>query len=308
MATTGKALGRSVALAMLLVRPVAAQDQGFQLPAECGSEAEFSDELGRLVGAEAERARPTTLAISRASPEEDYRLTLVVGGERRDLSHADCRVLFRSALVIAAASVRPPAESEPAEAPPPVPPPPPPPPPPEPLPVEEPSEPGLPVGGSLSGGVGLALGVLPEPALVLELRGAVLVGMFGFSLSGKYLPPRVVAEDGREVDIHAFGLRPALLVTPIEQFSLSAGVDIDLLAGAARGGIATPGEDSAWTVAPSLELALIPINTKHLALEVALQGRFAVQRPVFEVTGFGEVYQVPPLGMLAVARGVWHFL
>jgi hypothetical protein len=312
-------LVRAFALALLFRVEVArAQSPKFEVPPECGSQAEFRSELARLAGADAERAEPSLLVIAREGAGDaaasEYRLTLDVGGERRELIHADCSVLFRSALVIAAASVRAPEVEEEAPplrapvavaAPPSAPP------------LDEPSEPTeagedgprhpLKLGGSVSGGAGLALGVLPEAAAVFEVRGTFLVERFGVSLSGKYLPPRFVSAEGRGADIHAFGLRGALGLRPVDLLWISAGLDADLLVGEGVSGLATTYEDSAWTLAPSLELALIPINTRHLALEIALQGRFAVQRPVFEVTGFRELYQVPPWGMLSVARGVFHF-
>jgi hypothetical protein len=144
-------------------------------------------------------------------------------------------------------------------------------------------------------------------AAVFELRGAFLVGMFGASASAKYFAPRFVSSAGRGADIQGFGLRAAGSIRPIDPLMLSVGFDADLLFGEGSAGITDTDTDSAWTFAPSLELAVIPINTRHLALEIALQGRYAIQQPVFEVTGFGELYQVPPLGMLSLARGVWHF-
>jgi hypothetical protein len=301
----------SAALWMLCARIASAQAAGVDVPAECGSESEFRAELERLVGADAERAQPSRMVIARPSEGADYRLTLELQGEQRELSHADCRVLFRSALVIAAASVRPPApapapEPEPAPAPAPAP---------EPADEaeEEPPEaratPGEPwkVGGSLSAGAGFAAGVVPAATGVLELRAALLVEQFGVSVSGKYLLPRSVSSEGRGADIHAFGVRGAVGFRPLTLLWISAGLDADLLVGKGTSGIALPDRDSAWTLAPSLELALVPLNTRHWALEIALQGRYAVQRPVFEVTGFKELYQVPPWGVLSVVRGVWSF-
>jgi hypothetical protein len=311
---TGRVVAKRALLAAFLSAFGArAQASSFDMPAECGTEGEFRQELVRLVGADADRAQPSVVAVTR-SGDAEYRLTLELGGERRELTHADCRVLFRSALVIAAASVRPPEappaepETAPAVSRPPA------------TPIEtketvptaesevaEPSDAGPPVRGNLSGGAGLAVGIVPGPTAVLELRAGAMVGNFGLSLSGKFMPARYVASEGRGADIRAFGLRAALGMRPVESLWVSAGFDADLLIGKGDPGITDPGEDSAWTLAPSLELAVIPINTSHLALEIALQGRVAVQRPVFEVTGFREIYQVPPIGMLSVARGVWHF-
>jgi hypothetical protein len=95
-----------------------AQAARFDVPPECGDEAAFSSELARLAGTDAERARPALLRITRAG-DGAYRLTLVAGGRTRELEHADCRVLLRSAAVIAAASVKAEAAVAPAPAAPP---------------------------------------------------------------------------------------------------------------------------------------------------------------------------------------------
>jgi hypothetical protein len=76
-----------------------AQAGGFDVPAECGSELEFTAELERLAGAEAARARSSLFGIERDPASGTYRLTLDVGGRRRELEHNDCHVLLRSAVV-----------------------------------------------------------------------------------------------------------------------------------------------------------------------------------------------------------------
>jgi hypothetical protein len=97
------------------------------------------------------------------------------------------------------------------------------------------------------------------------------------------------------------------VVRPWRWFTGSLGLEVDRLSGRGTSGVSNPTTDSAWTLAPSLELALIPLQNKHLALELAAAGRVALIRPVFEVNGFRELYQVPSLGMTAVARGVLRF-
>jgi RNA polymerase sigma-70 factor (ECF subfamily) len=62
--------------------------------------------------------------------------------------------------------------------------------------------------------------------------------------------------------------------------------------------MADPRQGSAWALAPSLEIALVPLRSENVSLELAAEGRLNLQRPVFEVTGFREVYSVPPLGLL----------
>ncbi len=292
-----------VVLALLGAPDALAQDVSFELSPECGSEPEFRAELVRLVGVDAERAFPTALRIRRDETGEAFVLALEVGGRARELAHADCRVLFRSALVIAAASVRnPPPASPPPASPSPAPPPA--------APRASPArstDRGPPLRGSAAIGAGLALGVLPGVAGAFEVRAGLAVGPVGASLAGRYLPARFVSDEGRGVDIRGIGFRLAGSYELIPELVLSAGLDADWLSGSGITGIATPQTDSAWAVAPSLELALIPFRTNHLAVEVAVEGRVALQRPTFEVTGFRQVYEVPQLGMFGLARGVWRF-
>jgi hypothetical protein len=273
----------------------------FTLPSECGSEIEFRSELERLAGAHAPQAYPLRLEISETSSSdasERFRLVLEVRGERRELTHADCRALFRGAVVIAAASVKPPPPPAP-EAPPPREPPPAPPPPAPPNDVN--------VRGSVSLGAGAVLGVLPGVAAVLELRGALELETWGFSLAGRFLPPTHASQEGRGVDVMAAGARIAGTFRPVRPLNLSAGVDLDWLEGTGDSGISERLTDAAWGVAPSLELAVIPFESRHLRLEAAAQARVALLRPRFVVTGFRDVYQVPSFGGAGLVRGVFVF-
>ena len=301
------------ACALLIAEQSFAQANVFEVPAECGSELEFAAELERLAGADASRARHSLVHIERDAVTGAYRLTLEVGGRRRELQHADCRVLMRSAAVIAAASVKVDANTTPAVAVPAqpalatpsvaeraVPPPP----------ADSgarSSEPAPRWRGHLAVGVGIAVGVVPSATPAAELRGGVSRGHWGATLAGRYFAPQSVTVDGRSADIRAFGVRAAGVVAPTRWLSVSVGLDVELLVGRGGGGVALPATDSAWTLAPSAELTVIPIQNEHLALELAAAGRVALVRPVFEVGGFGELYRVPSLGMAAFARGVWRF-
>jgi hypothetical protein len=105
----------------------------------------------------------------------------------------------------------------------------------------------------------------------------------------------------RGVEIRAFGGRIALLYRPVQFLRLSAGLEADLMFG--RGtGVATPLSDAAWSLAVSAELAAIPVSLAGLELELALQGRYALLRPRFQIDGFGDAYRVPPWGGGGVIR------
>lgn len=282
---------------------VTATDTHFTLPASCGSENEFRSELERLAGAHAAQAYPLTLSISEiagSDPGARFHLVLELRGERRELTHADCRALFRGAVVIAAASVKPPpapppvpaARAEPAPV------------------VSNPprrAERPLAMRGSVSLGAGAALGVVPGAAAMLELRAGLDLGRWGISLAGNFLPAKHATQDGRGVDVLAVGGRLAGGVRPVRPLMLSAGIELDWLQGTGDAGISERRTDSAWSVAPSLELAVIPFETNHLHIELAAQGRLALLRPRFVVTGFRDVYRVPSFGGAGLVRGAFTF-
>jgi hypothetical protein len=278
----------------------------FEVPDHCGTEPDFRRELGKLVGNDLERAWPATVRIT-ATPADPgaYHLTLDVRGVRRELEHADCRVLFRSAIVIAAASVR--IDQPVAEEPPPAakqqPPP-------EPVKAPPPPARGAPgpkLRGNVGLGAGLGVGVVPGATATFDVRFGGELGRARASLAVRYFLPRHVSVEGRGADIQGVGGRLAVGYVPIDPLALSAGFDADWLFGEGKTGIDSPALDSAWTLAPSLEVALIPIRTRRLSLELSAEGRVQVQRPVFEVTGFRELYRVPRFALISLARGVWHF-
>jgi len=286
-----------------------AQPSTFDVPAECGSEGEFRDGLTRLLGAAAERAWPTTLVIARDASGSQFQLTLEVQSEKRALLHADCRVLFRSALVIAAVTVDPtlriPEEPSAPLAPPPAPRPQPEPA--KPPPRDEPRDTGPPWRGSVAAGGGLAVGVLPGATGVVELRGGLARGRFGATLGAQYFFPKDASAEGRSATLQGVGVRAAATFAPVPLVAVSAGLSTDWLVGRGDAGISSPVQDSAWALAPSLELALTPAVTRSLALELGVAGQLNLLRPTFEVTGFREIYQMPLASLLIVGRGVFHF-
>jgi hypothetical protein len=147
--------------------------------------------------------------------------------------------------------------------------------------------------------------VVPGPTAVFEARFGGELGRASASLAARYFLPRHVSVEGRGADIEGAGVRAAVGYLPVNLVGLSLGLDVDWLFGEGKRGIELPSEDSAWAVAPSLELVLVPIRTRHLTLELSAEGRLQVQRPVFEVTGFREIYRVPRFGLISLARGVW---
>jgi hypothetical protein len=107
------------------LRLAAAQGATFSVPAGCGSEAELNSEISRLTGG-VRAPEPRSLVIGAVGGGQGgYELRLALGDGVRVLHDPECRVLFRSAIVIVAAAAgvqapeSPPPESPPPESPPP---------------------------------------------------------------------------------------------------------------------------------------------------------------------------------------------
>lgn len=261
--------------------------QDVQVPDGCGSRAELSSELVRLLGARAVEAEPLSLRISERGADQHHHLRLELRGEVRELTDPDCRALFRSAIVIAATAVNPHLYDPPPREPP--------------TPSQD-AEHGVELG--IFGGVGAAAGVLPGVAVVFEPGARVRLWDFGAYLAIAYLPSKQATEADRGVDIWGLGGRAGLSFQPIDVARLSAGVAVDRLEG--RGfGVAQSMTDAVWSVAPTLEAGWIPLRTARVELELAARGHIAVTRPRFEIEGFGEIYRAPRFGGALLGRVAW---
>jgi hypothetical protein len=301
---------------MSLFAPPAASDERFQVPEGCGSRAEFERELERLLGSETLEPSSYELTIAPSEQNRGYLLRMIVRGEQRELRDPDCRTLFKSAVVVIAASVKPdllpPRSEEPEPAPTETPPPPA---------SEKQSTSAAPIDtveartsdppsseaqpawrGSIGVGGGVVAGLVPELAPLVEIRGLAERGRLGGALSARYVAVGTEELAGeRGVEIRAIGGRAAGLYRPLEFARLSAGLEGDLMLG--RGtGVTTPLSDAAWSLAASLEIAAIPVMVAGWEFELALQGRWALLRPRFQIEGVGDAYRVPSFGGGGVFR------
>jgi hypothetical protein len=338
----------------LWASPAAAQAQ-IQVPEGCGSEQEFRSEIERLTGAPAAAAMPSVLLIEAVPGEPGgYELRLVIGDELRLLRDPECRILWRSAIVIAAAAAR----SEPAPAPPP--------PASEPAPAAPASEPppstaapvpraparrarsvprrpprtrprrpppvtiaaarerraperaatasmpldapafGEPRAG-LALGVGVSGGVLPGLGGVLDAGGRLEVLPWGVDIGVRYWPERSESREGRAVDVSGLGGRVVGLFRVADALNVFAGIELNRLVGEGAEGVSGRNADAVWQLAPTAGFSLITWDIGALRLEIGAAGRLSVARPRFVVTGFGDLYRVPPVGADAIIRGVWLF-
>lgn len=321
-------LAASLLLAPCVPSLVIAQAR-VDVPEDCGSERELSSELVRLLGAErAAEALPERLQIRRAG-DGAHLLVLQLRGERRELRDPDCRALFKTAVVMAAAVVDPrvqtqPATAEPARprsavAPPPR--------------AAKPAAQPAPVdsddaaaqdaqdgdaGGSTAEtdpfragawfGAGAAIALLPQLSPLLELSGTLASGGLGVALAGRYLSPADErAGDAYGVRIHGFGARLAALYDPAPFARLQAGIALDYLAGRGLGSAVQDAADSGTALAFALEAALIPLRVGQARLSLGVAGHYALVRPSFEITGYGEVFRTPRIGAAAIARLGWEF-
>ncbi len=318
----------AVLCALLLDASAAEAGDSVKIPPDCGTEEEFSRELERLLGAQVAGAHPLSLVITPRDAAGAYTLRLQLRNETRELRDDDCRALFRSAVVIAAASVRPDlAEVPPATIA-------------EPPPAPSGTAPahdqvsgrrpsaGLPDkvappaqasrnpirvdGGasgsdtsewraSLHGGAGVMVGLLPGLAPMLELGGTTTHGRWGVSGAVHYLPQTRSEKDERGVELWALGGPVAIVFEPREWLRFSAGIAVYWLEGAGFGAWQNL-TDHAWCVAPMVEATFIALHTLDLRVELSLQGYRSIVRPRFEIGGFGEIYRVPPFAGGVVAR------
>jgi len=73
-----------------------------------------------------------------------------------------------------------------------------------------------------------------------------------------------------------------------------------------RFGVTQSLTDSVWSVAATLEAALVPLGTRDFRVELCVRAHASLLRPRFEIDGFGAIYRVPPGGMAGVVRVAWR--
>jgi hypothetical protein len=156
-------------------------------------------------------------------------------------------------------------------------------------------------------GVGVSGGVLPGLGGVLDVGGRLEVLPWALDMAVRYWPQRSESRDGRTVDVSAVGARITGLFRVADALNLFAGVELNRLVGEGAQGVSGRNVDAVWQVAPTAGFNLITWDIGALRLEIGAAGRLSVARPRFVVTGFGNLYRVPPAGADAIIRGVWLF-
>jgi hypothetical protein len=292
-------------LASLVVARAQAQSR-VDVPRGCGSEAELRSGLIRLLGpAAAQDALPRALRIMRGE-QGDYALQLELDGESRALRDPDCRVLFKTAVVVAAAAVdpslrdpaaaRPRADSVPgvtsADLPQ----------------IAERDEASSSWYASVAIAGGAAVSLLPRAAALVQLSGELAYGGFGLLLGARYIAPSAeAAGDERGVSIDGLGARLGGFHDPAPWMRLQAGIVVDRLTGQGQGAAIAGQTDSGAVMALALDAAVTPLRVGSLRFSLAIGGHYALLRPSFEIEGYGRLYRVPAVGGSATAEVGWTF-
>ncbi len=243
--------------------------------------------------------RLTTWMIAPSAEGGGYLLRMTIRGAERELRDADCRTLFKSAVVVAAASVRPDllsaepaanAAASPQSSPP--------------MSNEQPnataaqsdtvavspppasaaSDDSASWRGGIGIGGGAIAGLVPGVAPLVEIRGLAERARFGGLLSLRYVAVGAEELEGeRGVEIRSFGGRAAALYQPAAFARLTAGLEADLMLGQGTGVTTLLGRGLSLAAEPRDRRD--PAPSRRVELELALSGRWAFLRPRFQIGG-----------------------
>ncbi len=302
-ATSGAGRNRthaaSFALTLLLAPWFAAEARAanaFEIPAECGTQSEFAREVDARLPRNVPRPAPD---VSIARSGSGYSLKLRLAEESREFSHADCRELFRVAVVVTVAMSLSHSEahlqnpvSERAPAPPPVT---------SAAPLQEPIRPESTERGEprqhwafgASAAPGVSFGMAPRPVLQFELEGRALRGMFGVALGLRYRAPGAEQDaNDRGVRVSSFGGELAFVLRPHRVLEASLGASFYRLFGSGIGAVAER-TDSAWSAGPTLGLMLIPLQRGGTWVGVGGDLHLDLVQPEFQILNYDTVFRVP---------------
>jgi len=267
-----------------------------QIPAECGSTAEFENELEQRLG---DVATSDTAHVTLTPESSGYQLVVEAANQRRELHDANCQELLRAAVVITLALLEPKREqvAPPAAAPAPAPEVPAPPAPAAPK-AERGSHPKF----GLAAGGGLHVGTLPDPTLLLEFDTQLKWTRFGIAAGFRYLLPTTsVDEKDHGARVGAVGAYLAGSFEPWPRLQTRLGVATYLLSATGKGSVESH-DGSAWEVAPTLGASFTPFDHPPFWISLGLEGQLNLIRPSFEIRSYDEVFQVPIVSGSALAR------
>lgn len=290
-----RSLGAAASILLSLVCRAGFSAAPVELPAECGTAADFEREL------HARSVDPGLLEQAQVLVERDssgYRLRMLVRGEAREFRDADCSALMRAGVVVVIAlseasqrsespraateaeyQVRTGATATTAA-----------------TPVSANSEH---AGGArfFAGiGAGMNAGLLPRPAVVLELETGVAGPHWGVVADFRLFPQSATRDStGHGVSLHALGGQLAATFRPLDTLQLQMGGGAYRLSGSGLGSV-LPLTDSAWAIALTSGAAIVPLRRNGFEFGFGAEGAVYVQRPGFEIRGYREVFRSSLIG------------
>ena len=263
-----------------------------QIPAECGSLADFERQLEQRLG---NVSTPEATRVTLTPELSGYHLVVEVGDQTRELHDASCQELLRAAVVIALALLEPKREEPASLAPEPA----------------QPAQPAQPAANArrhsrakvaLAAGGGVHVGTLPEATLMLELDAQLKWTRFGVATGFRYLLPQsTVDESGRGARIGAAGAYLAGLFEPWHRVQTRLGI-VTYRMSASGLGSTEYRDGSAWELAPTLGATFVPFERPPFWTSVGIEGQLNLIRRSFEILNYREVFQVPLLSGSAFAR------
>ena len=253
-----------------------------EIPPDCGTTDELSRELQARLGAE------VSLDATRVVLEPEvggYRLTVEVGGKRRELHDPSCRELLRAAVVIAVALLEPPKPAGPA--------------PPTPAgtasPARESNSLHSPLHFAIGLGAGLHAGTTPKPTLLLDLDGQLKWTHWGMAAGFRFLLPNSERDAAnRGVEVSGLGGYVAGLWQPWPRVQARVGVVGYRLEGAGLGSV-QQASDVAWELAPTVGARFVPFERPPFWTSLGAEGQLNLLRARFEITNYAQVFQVAPV-------------
>lgn len=296
MAARKASFGAALGLTSMLAATPALAAGVVELPADCGTSSEFAREVDARLPPNVPRPAPD-VSISPAGTH--YLLKLRFAQESREFSHADCRELFRVAVVVTVAmslshvepleqkqptaKPRPEGETKAAQ------------PPPErvePRSSTTTTGPSWGFGGSVASGA--SFGMAPRPVLQLELEGRVMRGELGVALNFRYRTPRGEQDaNDRGVRVSSIGGELAFVARPHRLLEGWVGASVYRVFGTGLGATVSQREDAAWSAGPALGLTLIPLQRSGTWVGVGGELYLDLIQPEFKILNYDTVFDAP---------------
>lgn len=300
----------------LLNSRIARGQIAFDVPTDCGSRELFEANIRARVGEREAKAILDVLALRIRGQVGTYTLTMQVGSETRSLQDQDCNQLFRAAMVVAIALWETPiqpessnpqrrshATDEPAVL----------------GPISSKQLPqSTPLVARLSGPVGyvstqvasrrrnqlqlaaelgVATGVQPRPGVFLGARAALDADRFGIHASLRWAPARGDRDtNNRGVEVSALGLLAAGYYKPLSFVGVELGARVDHLEGTGLGS-AENSTAEVWSFGPLIGVWAILLRSGGALVSIGAEGHLPLLRPSFEISGYGGVFRVAPIGV-----------